>query len=129
VAALPAALWGLLPLWTTLQCSQRYTALPVIVTNSRAVWVALRSRGGVVFGIHEWAALVSSFENGRASSASFAEWCDIKRRMPTWQLTLKAALGGCVDAQPPLRASMGEVLAGWGLWVRAVTYGQEAPTP
>lgn len=130
VALLPAALWPTLPLPATLVCLQTFVQLPVHVTNSRAVYEALRRRKRVVFGQLEWLALVSSFENERANPDTFAGWCDSKAKSPTWKLNHRDAIGVIGDALPPTCSSspaLGRVLDAWGLHLQRVHYGTEVP--
>jgi hypothetical protein len=130
VRALPAALWGRLPLSASLGCQSHYSPLPLTVTCSRAVWLALRRRKAIVFGVLEWMELVSSFENERANPASFLEWCEFKRKAPTWKLSKREALGGVIgDArrEPLVSTTVGAVLDAWGVELCAVTYGEAIP--
>jgi hypothetical protein len=130
VLLLPAVQWGRLPVCATLYCLQAFEALAVSLTSSERVWRAHRRRGRIVFGLQEWASLVSSFSNDRASAASFAEWCVCKQKQPTWKLTLRDALGCTLgDLRPALAsATMGDVLRAWGLALQCVSYDDEVST-
>lgn len=129
VRALPARLWGSLPLAASLCCRSEFTPLALIVTNHRGVWQALRRRGLVVFGTSEWIELVSSYENDRANPVSFAEWCEYKRRSPTWRVTRRDAIGVIASVEGPRTdTTLGRVLDAWGVSVSRVLYGAEVPT-
>lgn len=130
VLALPAALLGTLPAYVTLSCHQRHVLLPVAITNCRAVYLALRRRKAVVFGVMEWLALVSSFENDRHNPTSLAEWCEQKALLPTFRLTHLEAIGPIKNARPPScerSPALGRVLRGWGLQLVRVHHGAAVP--
>lgn len=125
VLGLRAALFPYLPLPATLCGSSALTGVVLYVTSSAAVWKALRRSGRVVFGLREWMMLVSSFAEGRASVASLDEWCEYKRKLPTWKLTLREAMGVEWEPRPHAQATIGEVFRGWGIELVEVSYGDE----
>lgn len=127
VKELPAALLPLLPLPVTLQGVHSVWGRALYLCCERTVYGALVARGAVVFGVLEWEALVSAFRVGRASAASFAEWCESKARLPTYKVQLLDAFG-CVLGSVPAEyqvPSVGQVLGGWGVELRSVHYGKE----
>lgn len=101
-----------------------------MLTSARSVWTALRRRKRVVFGVLEWAELVSAFENDRASPATLVEWCDFKLRFPTYRVSKRDALGviGGEVVGPRNETTLGAVLAAWGLEIERVLYGEDVPT-
>lgn len=128
VKALPAMHWPSLPLRATLRCLPLFTPLPCYVTNSKAVWSALRRRKQAVFGVLEWAALVSAYENYRANPVSLSEWCEYKCKTPTWRVSKLDAVGVIGDAlEHPQGSLLGAVLDGWGLELVGVAFGAEVP--
>lgn len=129
VLAFPARLFGRLPLSASLCCRSRVGSLPVVVTSARAVWLALRRRKQVVFGLLELDALVSGFENDRSNPYSLFEWCEYKRKYPTWRVQLRDAIGviGNAVVSRGDGPAIGAVLSGWGLQLTAVSYGAAVP--
>jgi hypothetical protein len=129
VKALPAMLWGLLPRCATLHCLPDSSALPAFITNSLAVWRALRRTGRAVFDQHELKWLVSASVNDRASPFDLVQWCAHKRAQPTWRLNERDALGALprshiIEAGD---VTIGHVLAAWGLELGSISYDHEVP--
>lgn len=128
VVELRALLLPLLPLPVTLSCRQTLSPLAVHLTTARGVWMALRRCNRVVYGVEEWKALVSAFGEERASPVSFAGWCELKARTPTWKLSPREAMGlELAGRGGETAATVGEVLKAWGLGLTAVSYGAEVP--
>lgn len=127
VLMLDAALLPVLPLPVTLYCAHTLVRQGIYLCFEPAVLVALKQRSAVVFGELEWEALVSAFRYGRASSASFSEWCECKAQQPTWKLNLADALGCVLGSEPDADqcVTVGAVLAGWGCQLRSVIYGKD----
>jgi hypothetical protein len=140
---LRAELFPFLPLPTTLCGSNVLSGVVLYLTGSEAVWKALRRCNRVVFGLREWIALVSSFAEGRASAASLDEWCEYKRKIPTWKLSLREAMGiegaepgrrwgarrfapwAWMERRAPCDATVGELFRAWGIQLDDVSYGDE----
>lgn len=128
VRALPAEHWGQLPLPATLACLDYSSVHPVVLTTSRPVWRALIGLRRAVFGVMEWAELVSAYWDDRANPASFVRWCEYKRVTPAWRLSRREATGAIGDSKrTPALASVGAVMDAWGIELCAVHYGAEVP--
>lgn len=120
--------WGGLPLPASLACLSEYGSRPSVLTTSRAVWRALIGLHRVVFGVVEWRELVSGYWDGRANPASYCRWCEFKAITPSWRLDRREAVGVIGDPRGgPVGATVGEVLAGWGVELCAVLYSDDVP--
>lgn len=117
VLQLPVHLLGLLPLKTALRCLTADGSLAFTVTSCRALWVALRASGGIVFGLLELEALTCAAYNDRANPDSLRLWCEYKTQSPAWKLTGSEALGSINSAvvrTAPETVTLGDVLTAWG---------------
>lgn len=130
VKELRASLFASLPLRASLCCQCDSTPVVCTVTSSRAVWRALKRCKRAVFGLQEWAALVSSYESGRASPYDLCGWCESKLQRPHWKVSERDTLGQLPRGQRVADAgsTVGDVLAGWGLLLIGVSYGDEVPS-
>jgi hypothetical protein len=87
VLQFPAGLLMQLPLPATLAALAPHAAAgPITIATHPACAPA-------TFGAYEWLAMVVAAENDRAWPHNLAEWCERKRRVPSWQLTRAEALG------------------------------------
>lgn len=132
VKGLRATLFASLPLRASLCCRCDSTPVRCTVTNSRAVWRALKRCKRAVFGLQEWAALVSSVEDERASPYDMVAWCEQKLRQPHWKISERDTVGGLPrenrrDASADGGCTVGQVLDAWGLELVRVLYGDEVP--
>jgi hypothetical protein len=129
VLALRASLLPLLPASVSLCGVTDSKPLALTITTSRAVWMALRRLRRVVFGIQEWSALVSGCEDDRASPYHLIQWCEAKTRRPTWKVNELDTIGQLpkTSRRAGWGASVGQVLDGWGIELRAVHVGAVVP--
>lgn len=130
VKELRASLFASLPLRASLCCSCDSEPVRCTVTSSRAVWRALKRCKRAVFGLQEWAALVSSFESDRASPYDLCRWCEHKLQSPHWKVSERDTIGTLPREQRVVDAgaTVGAVLDGWGLVLIGVVYGDEVPS-
>ena len=129
VKELRATLFASLPLRATLCCQCDSVPVLCAVTSSRAVWRELKRCKRAVFGLQEWAALVSSSESGRASPYDLCRWCETKLKTPHWKVTERDTLGQLPREQrvDDAGSTVGDVLAAWGLLLIGVAYADEVP--
>jgi hypothetical protein len=121
--------WGNLPRRASLGCRLRASGLAFVVTNTRAVYGALRACKRPVFDPLEFEALGIAAQLDRASPTSLLGWCVTKRLDPTWKLGLADAVGKLPGARlSMLSIQVGFVLKRWGVELGSVAYDDEVPS-
>lgn len=123
VLGFDARLLGALPAPSTLVCLD-VACERVVITTSQVVFREA-CRSWPTFVGSELAAMALAAEHERASAEAFIQWCDRKREISAWRLTVDAALGAVTGRFDPRGWSIGRVLGWYGVRVLSVEVDDE----